>query len=59
MKEIKCTCGNKSKKQTEVISKGIIQIVHWHGDYIVKEQTSYDKTTKNSTYFCEDCGGIL
>jgi predicted small secreted protein len=53
----KCHCG--SDKQVEVISKGIIQKVWYDGDYIVKEETTYEKTTKNSRYYCAECGNPL
>ena len=54
MRGDKCKkCG--SNKVTEVINGGITQRVFYEGDYIVREETEYEKSEKYSKWFCTDC----
>ncbi len=54
MAKNKCgKCG--SNKIIETISGGIIQKVWWDGDFIIKGETTYEKTNKYSEFECEYC----
>ena len=46
-------CG--SSKMIETITGGMVQKIWWDGDYIVKEETTYEKNMKHSTYKCAEC----
>lgn len=54
----KCSkCG--STKAKEVITGGMVQTVHWDGDLIVREETTYEKTNRHSVFTCDECGAAL
>lgn len=47
-----CGC----KRLIETICGGITQRVVWDDDFVVSEETFYEKTTKHSKYNCASCG---
>lgn len=50
----KCpNCG--SEKMIETITGGMTMKVLWDGDYITKEDISYEKNTDYSKYECAEC----
>ncbi|MEK6984342.1 MAG: hypothetical protein AABX33_07245 [Nanoarchaeota archaeon] len=44
-----------SKNQTEIITGRITIKVFREGDFVVKDEITYDKTDKNSKLECSDC----
>jgi len=49
-------CGNcDSNKQVEVITGGLVQKVYREGDWILKEETEFEKTEKHSKWYCLKC----
>ena len=56
--QLKCDkCGSTSIK--EIITGGMTETVHWKDDYVVREETTYEKTDDNSEFICEKCGNKL
>lgn len=54
----KCSkCGSTRVK--EVIKGGMAQTVHWDGDFVVGEETTYEETNRHSEFSCDDCGTTL
>lgn len=47
----------KSGKEKEVINGGMVQTFHWEGNYVVYEETTYEKNLDHSTFYCDnsDC----
>ncbi|MBS3117546.1 hypothetical protein J4430_01555 [Candidatus Woesearchaeota archaeon] len=50
-------CGKQAEYEIETISAGIAQKVWRQGNWILKEETKYNKTLKNSIFGCENCMG--
>ena len=50
-------CGGEKIK--EVITGGMTDSVHWDGGYVVKSETTYEKSDEYSTFTCEKCGATL
>lgn len=44
----------RSGKEKEVITGGMVQAVHWDGNYVVREETTYEKNDKHSIYYCNN-----
>jgi hypothetical protein len=52
---MKRTCPQcKSWKRKEVINGGMLQTVHWDGDYVVREETDYEKNLNHSSFYCDN-----
>lgn len=46
----------RSGKEIEVIKGGMEQVVHWDEGYVVREETTYEKNLRHSTFHCDNQG---
>lgn len=37
-----------------MINGGMLQTVHWDGDYVVREETDYEKNLNHSSFYCDN-----
>ncbi len=53
--QLKCDkCGSTSIKET--ITGGMTETVHWEDGYVVRAETTYEKTDDHSEFLCKNCG---
>ena len=44
----------KSEKIKEVITGGIEMTVHWDGEFVVREESTYEPNYDHSTFYCDN-----